>query len=197
MKNNKETQILKAAEQVFFKKGFFPARMEDIAEAAGVAKGTLYLYFKDKTSIYMHLMSYRLEQAVKVLESMQHVKISATEKLDKVFKSWADYYSQNKGMTSFVSLENINLTTELMKEMDTQIKPRMIKMIDMVTEIFRQGMRDKEFRKINPRVAAIYFTSAVRSFFVAHFYQFNLKDSEKVIKSLLLNGIKLNNKESK
>ena len=89
MKNNKETKILQAAEKVFFSKGFFPARMEDIADEAGVAKGTLYLYFKDKTSIYVHLMSYRLEVAVNVLESMQHAKTSATEKLEKIFDGWA------------------------------------------------------------------------------------------------------------
>ncbi len=76
MKNNKEEKILRAAEKVFFSKGFFPARMEDIAEEAGVGKGTLYLYFKDKTSIYVHLMNHRLEEAVTVLESIKNVKMS-------------------------------------------------------------------------------------------------------------------------
>jgi TetR/AcrR family fatty acid metabolism transcriptional regulator len=197
MINNKEAKILKAAEKVFFSQGFFPARMEDIAEKAGVAKGTLYLYFKDKTSIYIHLMNHRLEEVVTVLKTIQKKKMSATEKLGKIFKSWADYYAQAKGMTSFVSIENINLTQELMKEMETQIKPKMIKMVDTVTEIIKQGIAEHEFTKVNPKIAAIYFMSTVRAFFVGHFYHVNSTDSEKVIKTLFLNGIKLNNKEYK
>jgi AcrR family transcriptional regulator len=197
MKNNKEAKILAAAEKVFFSKGFFPARMEDIAEKAGVAKGTLYLYFKDKTSIYVHLMNHRLEEAVIVLESMQNVKMRATEKLEKIFDGWAHYYSQAKGMTSFTSVENINLTTELMKEMETQIKPKMFKFIDIIARIIKTGIDNHEFKKVNPRMASIFFFNTVRAVHVSHLYKINVKDGQEMIKEMFFNGIKLNKKESK
>lgn len=44
--------ILSAALQVFAERGFEAARLDDVAERAGVAKGTLYLYFKDKTALF-------------------------------------------------------------------------------------------------------------------------------------------------
>jgi TetR/AcrR family transcriptional regulator, fatty acid metabolism regulator protein len=197
MKNNKETKILQAAEKVFFTKGFFPARMEDIADEAGVAKGTLYLYFKDKTSIYVHLMSCRLEEAVTVLESMQNAKMSATKKLEKIFDGWSHYYSQAKGITSFVSIENINLTTEIMKEMETQIKPKMFKFIDNIARIIKTGIVNHEFKKVNPQVASIFFLNTVRVVQVSHLYKINVKDGQEMIKEMFFNGIKLNKKESK
>jgi len=49
-------EILEAARKVFARKGFAAATVDEIAEAAGVAKGTVYLYFKSKREIYMHAL---------------------------------------------------------------------------------------------------------------------------------------------
>ncbi|MDR6951098.1 AcrR family transcriptional regulator [Ancylobacter sp. 3268] len=48
--------ILDAALEVFAEHGFTGARMEDVARRAGIAKGTLYLYFKDKTALFEGLV---------------------------------------------------------------------------------------------------------------------------------------------
>ena len=44
--------ILEAARKVFAKKGFNDATVDDIANAAGVAKGTVYLYYRSKREVY-------------------------------------------------------------------------------------------------------------------------------------------------
>ena len=48
----RRTEILVAAAKVFATKGFVATRMDDIAKAARLAKGTLYLYFQSKDAIY-------------------------------------------------------------------------------------------------------------------------------------------------
>src|ERR1700728_5509555 len=48
----RRSEILAAATKVFATKGFVATHMEDIAEAARLAKGTLYLYFQSKDAIY-------------------------------------------------------------------------------------------------------------------------------------------------
>src|SRR5688572_10824599 len=48
---DKRTAILKAATLVFAEKGFFNSKVADIATAAGIADGTVYLYFKSKDEI--------------------------------------------------------------------------------------------------------------------------------------------------
>lgn len=56
MAEERETQILAAALDVFAQKGVHQTRMEDVANAAGIAKGTVYLYFKGKDAIIWALL---------------------------------------------------------------------------------------------------------------------------------------------
>ena len=56
--------ILNAALSTFAAKGFASARIEDIAKAAGVGKGTVYLYFPDKESLFKSLIGDNLEPLI-------------------------------------------------------------------------------------------------------------------------------------
>jgi AcrR family transcriptional regulator len=52
----RQEHILKAALEVFSEKGFAAARLDDVAQRAGVAKGTLYLYFPDKETLFERML---------------------------------------------------------------------------------------------------------------------------------------------
>ncbi len=56
--------ILAAAEMIFADHGFHETRMEQIAQAAGYAAGTIYLYFEDKESLYAAIFIHKIEQMV-------------------------------------------------------------------------------------------------------------------------------------
>ncbi len=56
-KQDRREQILSVASDVFATKGYHEAKMDDIAAAARVAKGTLYLYFQDKRAIFSELIN--------------------------------------------------------------------------------------------------------------------------------------------
>lgn len=67
-------KILKAAEQLFGKKGYYGTSINDIATKAKVAPGTLYIYFKDKFTIYCYLLNqynhlFRSEIAQKITQA--------------------------------------------------------------------------------------------------------------------------------
>lgn len=55
-KEKRRTELLRAARDVFATKGYHEARIEDIVAAARVAKGTFYLYFHDKRTIFVELV---------------------------------------------------------------------------------------------------------------------------------------------
>src|ERR1700686_2848936 len=55
-------EILEAARKVFAKKGFSDATVDDIANAAGVAKGTVYLYYSSKRDVYFAALKFGIEQ---------------------------------------------------------------------------------------------------------------------------------------
>ncbi len=59
---DKRERILAAAERVFARRGFFAARVSEIAKDAGVADGTIYLYFKSKDDLLISLFENRMRQ---------------------------------------------------------------------------------------------------------------------------------------
>ena len=60
-KERRRNDIIDAAEQIFFSKGYDLATMDDVAEQAELSKGTLYLYFKSKEDLYMSITQRGLE----------------------------------------------------------------------------------------------------------------------------------------
>src|ERR1700753_2902826 len=66
-RDDKRERILAAAERVFAKHGFFAARVSEIAKEAGVADGTIYLYFKSKDDLLISLFEHRMRQVNAVL----------------------------------------------------------------------------------------------------------------------------------
>ena len=62
--------ILAAALDEFSSRGFEAARLEDVARRAGVAKGTIYLYFRDKESLFQELIRTMLTPLVGTIEAM-------------------------------------------------------------------------------------------------------------------------------
>ncbi|HEX2686588.1 MAG TPA: TetR/AcrR family transcriptional regulator [Kofleriaceae bacterium] len=59
---DKRERILVAAERIFARHGFFAARVSEIAKEAGVADGTIYLYFKSKDDLLISLFEHRMKQ---------------------------------------------------------------------------------------------------------------------------------------
>ncbi|MCA9912639.1 MAG: TetR/AcrR family transcriptional regulator [Anaerolineae bacterium] len=70
MAEEREAQILAAALDVFAQKGVHQTRMEDVANAAGIAKGTVYLYFKGKDAIIWALLRQYFETSLDELRDL-------------------------------------------------------------------------------------------------------------------------------
>ncbi|HVK72476.1 MAG TPA: TetR/AcrR family transcriptional regulator [Kofleriaceae bacterium] len=77
----KRERILDAAERVFALRGFFTAKVADIAREAGVADGTIYLYFKSKDDLLISLFESRI---VRVNELLAAAVASAARPRDKL-----------------------------------------------------------------------------------------------------------------
>ncbi len=76
-------QILQAASQVFAEKGFYKARMDDIAAKARLSKGALYLYFKSKDAIIIALLDRLFVHEMRDLRALQQAEGPARERLER------------------------------------------------------------------------------------------------------------------
>lgn len=76
---NKHIKIISAATKVFAKKGFFTARISDIAKEAKVADGTIYLYFNNKYDI---LLSVFEEEVGKIVDATKQLIAKETDPVE-------------------------------------------------------------------------------------------------------------------
>jgi AcrR family transcriptional regulator len=83
LRDERRAQLVAAAREVFGQKGYHAATVDDITRAAGVAKGTFYLYFQEKREIYYEL----------VRSFLQHVKDIGASVAREV-KTPADFYAR-------------------------------------------------------------------------------------------------------
>jgi AcrR family transcriptional regulator len=81
----RRTEIVDAARTVFARRGFAQGIMDEIAKEAGVAKGTLYLYFRSKTEIYKAV----LDHDMKTLKASTLDRIDAAKGLKEKIRTFA------------------------------------------------------------------------------------------------------------
>ena len=87
----KRSQIMRGASQVFLEKGFDAASMNDIARAAGVSKGTLYVYFANKEQLFVELISTEKREEVFRIVSLDFENHDVEAVLKKFRKELKDY----------------------------------------------------------------------------------------------------------
>lgn len=81
--------ILAAALDEFSGRGFAATRIDDVARRAGVAKGTIYLHFADKESLFQELIRLELNPVVGALEKVSHTDIPVRQLADRLIEVFA------------------------------------------------------------------------------------------------------------
>ncbi len=76
--------ILAAALDEFSQQGFEAARLDDVAKRAGIAKGTIYLYFRDKEALFQELIHTMLTPVVGTIEAMGQADIPVGMLADRI-----------------------------------------------------------------------------------------------------------------
>src|SRR5499433_915999 len=88
--------ILEAARKVFANEGFSRATVDDIASAAGVAKGTVYLYYESKRDIYFAALKFGIEQMYSKLDEELKKVSSPEQKLRTLIGVKLAYFDDNR-----------------------------------------------------------------------------------------------------
>jgi AcrR family transcriptional regulator len=151
-RERRRQQIIVAAKRVFSEKGFSRATMEDIAKAAELSPGTLYLYFKNKDELYASL-SIRILQYL--LIRLEHVAKEANANLEtrmeNLKKALLDVYDFDPlviiNMLHLQSSETLrNLSPDIMKEIEDLSR----KSLGTMARILEMGIRQGVFIDRHP-----------------------------------------------
>lgn len=95
----KHTAILDAAYELFGSGGFYETKMSEVAERAGIAKGTVYLYFKSKEELFMAVTRRDCEGFLEQLEGKLGTCTILTDKLSVIAGHHLFYYYERKQHT--------------------------------------------------------------------------------------------------
>mgnify|MGYP005851404137 FL=1 len=113
-KKIRKQQILDAAEDVIFSKGIDQATMDEIAELAELSKGTLYLYFKNKSDLYLAVSLRGSDKLHKKFADVLTSDLTGMEMLQKMGTEYIDFVKNNPGYyNSFVYFETLCSTGQL------------------------------------------------------------------------------------
>jgi len=134
---------LNAAIEVFAEQGFYHSTISQIAKKAGVADGTIYLYFKNKDDILVQFFSYKTKSVFDRFREAVGKADNANDKLRSLVRRHLEEFQgdRNAAVVYQAETHQINrLTEEQIKEMSGMYA-------DIVSEIVEQGQQEGSIRK--------------------------------------------------
>ncbi|MDB4968245.1 MAG: Fatty acid degradation regulator YsiA, TetR family [Myxococcales bacterium] len=147
----KRERILEAAIKVFAAEGFYNAKVSQIAQAAGVADGTIYLYFKSKDDLLINLFEDRMERVNANLREAIETETSAIAQLRRIVRLHLELVEQNRDMAEVISVE-LRQSSKFIRE---YANPKFAEFLRTIAGAVVEGQRTGELRTgIDPYIFA-------------------------------------------
>lgn len=186
----KYKQIIDAAIVVIAENGYHQSQVSKIAKQAGVADGTIYLYFKNKEDILISVFEEKMEMFADNLKPIVLENISASEKLFKMIKNHFTVLADNHHLATVTQLELRQSNLALRLKINAILKNYLI----LLDSIIKEGIENGEFEKtMDIRLARQMVFGTIdetTTTWVMNEYKYNLIELTEKVHRLLLNGIK-------
>lgn len=150
--------ILRSAIRVFAVKGFFASKVSDIAKDAGIADGTVYLYFKSKDEILHSIFDRAMDEFITEGRKELAVLSDATDKLRRIAELHLEKLSQDRDLAVVFQVELRGSTKFMQAFSATGFRDY----LEIITKTIEEGQSAGVFRSdIKPVVAAKIFYGAL------------------------------------
>lgn len=186
----RRSQILNAAAQVFSKKGFAEARMDDIVEETGLSKGALYWYFKSKDDIIFGIIDRIFQREFVELESSLEGTPSAAAGL-RLFTEVAVKDIRRMMRLMPIAYEFLALAFRN-RAVRRALKGYMGRYLDLLIPLIQRGIDKGEFRPVDPLHVAIAAGAIIEGTILLWVYDKRSVDPEEHIRGgieLILAGL--------
>jgi TetR/AcrR family transcriptional regulator, fatty acid metabolism regulator protein len=158
---NKEKAILDASVKIFAQHGYHRAKISSIAEQAGIATGSVYLYFKNKETILLTIFDRLWIGLTDNLRStVKQTDIDPSKKLDLVIDQFFDNFITNPSLASVF----VNEQHHLIKDRRGNVAKHYNDFLDLAEEIIREGVQKKIFNPdVDIKLFRLFITGGLRS----------------------------------
>jgi AcrR family transcriptional regulator len=159
MDEKKRLKILSVAAQKFASQPFHKVRLSDVADAAGVGKGTLYTYFKSKDDLYLSVLYSGFTRLLERLRNrMTESTLNSLKTLEMAISQMVQFAYENPHLFELMR------TTSLQETFGSPDWGRKrAELRSLLESIIRQGIRQEEFTDAHPDLTARFIPGLVRS----------------------------------
>lgn len=146
----KRRRILAAAIQTFGRNGYHEARVAEIASAAGVAEGTVYLYFKNKEDLLGVVFDETMDGVLARARQIRAEAGPAAEKLTRLVELHISFLSADHDLASVFQIE-LRRSARLVERFS---RSKLLEYLRLLDAVCREGIENGEFRKdLDPQTA--------------------------------------------
>ena len=149
--------IQEAAIRVISRKGMAAATMQEIAEEAGVAKGTIYLYFRDREELVEKTFETAIGELHKRLDAALESDGTFEERLRAVMTAQLGFFNENREFFRlYHSLRMPEGTPAQQRRQKRTCQPQFRARVDRLAHILKQAMDAGEVRPLDPKRLALF-----------------------------------------
>ena len=143
--------ILEAAKSVFFRDGFMQANLDEVAQIAGVAKGTLYRYFDNKGELYVAVLSHNGEIFESRMREAGEQGAGPVDRLRSVGRFYFDHWTRNREYFQiFWAVDNQSVIGELPPAVVDEVVKLWESCLQILAGVVERGVTDGHFRRCDP-----------------------------------------------
>src|ERR1700730_15570783 len=157
--NNKRDRILAAGLRLFANQTYQAVTMDRVAEAAGVAKGTLYLYFPSKEALYLGILSDGLETVSKRYQATGDTRRDVADRLRRAIEVSIQFYDERRDLLRLIATEEPRLA----EARNRLIQGWRERGFVFFTSLIEEGMRSGVFGRTDSRAATLAILGGIRS----------------------------------
>lgn len=151
MRYGKSEAILRAAAKVFARSGYFNAKVSEVAKTAGVADGTVYLYFKNKDDLLTSIFNWAMEEFIASARKEMAEAADPREKLRRFALLHFTLFERERDIAIVFQIE-LRHSTKFMEQFSTTY---LAEYLEILREIIEEGQLTGVFRKqLNSKVVA-------------------------------------------
>lgn len=185
---SKKDVIFEQAMRVFAQKGFERTTIDDIAEQAGIAKGTIYYHFKGKNELFAFLLQ---ESGMVLIRQMDHELAlggSVRERLERIIDAHLVFFQDYQDFCTILFSELMGPATRWREEMDVLRESY----VSRLTNLIREGQSNGELLPVSPKTTAQVFFGTISTVALGRILGGQRFDAETVadeVRQLLFGGI--------
>ncbi|MER1999346.1 MAG: TetR/AcrR family transcriptional regulator [Lysinibacillus sp.] len=192
MKRNKPKykQIIDAAVIAIAENGYHQAQVSKIAKQAGVADGTIYLYFKNKEDILISVFEEKMSLFVNNLRDIIKEDQSAKQKLEKMIENHFAVLAKDRHLATVTQLELRQSNKEIRLKINAVLKEYLTLLDQIILEGKENGEFDAELDLRITRQMIFGTVDEISTTWVMTDYKYDLIAVADKVKHVILNGLK-------